>query len=101
SEDPQAFIAALGVERSKRWQQYDSIANYLEPNIKFQPGGLRDLEQAMFLLRFFSEGTSNAQLPSTLKVLESYRWTLALIRQVLQRYSSGDILVASEQFELA
>lgn len=41
------ILKAVLEERAKRQKRLDSITNFLEPNIKYAPGALRDVEQAL------------------------------------------------------
>lgn len=92
------LLKALREERKNREKRYDSITNYLEPNIKFGPGGLRDLEQGLQVYELFSEKFTN---PShALNVLNYYRSYLLSLRQKLHLEGGGDILSSSMQFEL-
>ncbi len=86
-------------ERKKRNHRYDSIANYLEPQIKFGPGGLRDIQQALMIAEWYSEllGPLEATVES-LKLIKGY---LITIRQKLHLLGYSDVLVAQSQKDLA
>ena len=45
------WVDIMYAERIARNERYDSLANYLEPNLKFGPGGLRDAEQTSVAIR--------------------------------------------------
>lgn len=94
-----SLLGAIEAEKKARTLRYDSVANYLEPNIKFGPGGLRDLEQALSIHALFSEkfrGQSSGQD----KLLHYKRVWLAL-RQYLHLTGGGDVISGPEQIELA
>lgn len=86
-------------ERTKRNQRYDSIANYLEPQIKFGPGGLRDIQQALMVAFWFEDFLGSVEhIISSLKQIKGYILT---VRQKLHLLGYGDTLVAQSQRELA
>lgn len=93
------IIQDLKKERLKRAERFDSIANYLEPNLKFGSGGLRDLDQGLLLYELFSEKFERAD--HALSVLRFYRSFFLSIRQRLHLTGYADILVSSSQFEIA
>lgn len=86
-------------EQKEREKRHDSIANFLEPNLKYGPGGLRDLDQARQILRLFPERFPNSKHASQL--LESYAGYWTLLRQKLHLEGQGDILAGPAQFDLA
>lgn len=86
-------------ERKKRSTRFDSITNFLEPNIKYGPGSLRDLEQGLQIYEIFAD-----KIPSpwhSLNVLKYYKSYFLTIRQKLHLLGMGDVLVSTAQFELA
>lgn len=85
-------------EQKNRNLRYDSIANYLEPNLKFGPGGLRDILQSRFLYFWYKDeliDTTRANL-----VFDYYNKFFLSLRQWLHLNSLGDSLVASAQHDL-
>lgn len=86
-------------ERSKRNHRYDSITNYLEPQIKFGPGGLRDIQQALMIAEWYKELL--APLESTIESLQQIKGYLLTIRQKLHLLGYSDVLVAQSQRDLA
>ncbi|MEZ5558372.1 MAG: [protein-PII] uridylyltransferase [Pseudomonadales bacterium] len=46
---PEAFFKAKRDEQEKRHRQYDNVEYGLEPNLKTSPGGLRDLQTAIWV----------------------------------------------------
>jgi [protein-PII] uridylyltransferase len=93
------LLKAVKKERQERARRYDSITNYLEPNIKYGPGSLRDLEQGLQIYELFSEKFVNPA--HALDVLKYYRQYLLNIRQKLHLEGMGDILVSTAQFDMA
>lgn len=94
-----SLLKAVKEERRNRKQRYDSITNYLEPNIKFGPGGLRDLEQGLQIYELFAEKFTNPG--HALNVLQYYRSYFLSLRQKLHMEGHGDILSSSVQFDMA
>ncbi len=93
------LLRAISQERKVRAQRFDSITNFLEPNIKYGPGGLRDLEQGLQVYELFGDQISN---PShTLDVLKYYKSYLLTIRHKLHLEGLGDVLVNTAQFDIA
>ncbi len=86
-------------ERKARAERFDSIQSFLEPQIKYGPGGLRDLFQGLVVLDLFKDRFVGTQHET--KLLDYYTQFFLTVRQKLQLDGFGDILVATEQFELA
>ncbi len=99
SQYRKSLLQAIKKERGDRAKRFDSITNYLEPNIKFGPGGLRDLEQGLQIYELFAEKFVNPA--HALDVLNYYRQYLLTIRQKLHAEGMGDILVSTSQFDIA
>lgn len=93
------LLKAIKAERRDREQRFDSITNYLEPNIKFGPGGLRDLEQGLQVYELFAEKFTNPA--HALNILHYYRSYFITLRQKLHLDGHGDILSGAVQFDLA
>ena len=98
-EFKRTLIRHLSQERSARHSRYDSISNFLEPNIKYGPGGLRDLHQSLFLTTFFVDKLKGRE--SEVKTLRYSFNFLLFLRQHMHLHGLGDVLVASEQQSLA
>jgi [protein-PII] uridylyltransferase len=90
---------AMLKERAARAERYDSIANYLEPNIKFGPGGLRDIEQGLAMKLIKPKAFQGAE--STINRLEDLKNALLILRDALHLHGYQDILVADAQVELS
>ncbi|KHD88884.1 MAG: protein-PII uridylyltransferase [Bdellovibrio sp. ArHS] len=92
------LLKAVKEERKNRARRFDSITNYLEPNIKFGPGGLRDLEQGLQIYELFAEKFTHPG--HALNVLHYYRNYFLSLRQKLHLEGHGDILSNAVQFDL-
>lgn len=92
------LLQALKEERKNRAVRFDSITNYLEPNLKYGPGGLRDLEQGLQVYELFAEKFTNPG--HALNVLQYYRSYFLNLRQKLHLLGHGDILSGAVQFDL-
>ncbi|WP_413584121.1 HD domain-containing protein [Bdellovibrio sp. HCB274] len=92
------LLKAVKEERKARENRFDSITNYLEPNLKYGPGGLRDLEQGLQIYELFAERFTHPG--HALNVLNYYRDYLLSLRQKLHLEGHGDILSSSAQFDL-
>jgi [protein-PII] uridylyltransferase len=93
------LLKAVVKERESRSERYDSIANFLEPNIKYGPGGLRDLEQALIIRGLFASRFTGIE--HAFDIFDYYRRFFILLRQKLHLQGAGDILAASEQKAIA
>lgn len=89
------LLQAMLEERKARQQRFDSISNFLEPNLKYGSGGLRDLQQALVVYELFPEKFKTP--PHALKVLAYYKAFFLTVRQKLHLIGGGDILSAPEQ----
>ncbi|WP_413613469.1 HD domain-containing protein [Bdellovibrio sp. HCB-110] len=92
------LLKAVKDERKNREKRFDSITNYLEPNIKYGPGGLRDLEQGLQIYELFAEKFTHPG--HALNVLQYYRSYFLNLRQKLHLEGHGDILSNAIQFDL-
>lgn len=92
------LLRAISQERRLRFKRYDSIANFLEPNIKFGAGGLRDLQQALMLAFWFPERFAENEY--AFKVLNYYKCFFLLIRHKMHLSKAHDQLTANEQHEM-
>lgn len=94
------ILASLRKERLIRQKRHDSVANYLEPQLKFGAGGLRDLEQALNAGRLHREKFLAADKQAFEKIEEAKDFLLCL-RQLVHWFGGGDILAAGFQPEIA
>jgi [protein-PII] uridylyltransferase len=95
-----SLLRAMTLERKSRTERYDSIANFLEPNLKFGPGALRDLEQALTTIELFPDQYNRVSHESrhAREVLLYYKRFFLLVRQRLHlSEGGGDVLAAPEQ----
>ncbi len=92
------ILQAITQERRLRVKRYDSIANFLEPNLKFGAGGLRDLQQAIMLSEWFSERFEEEEY--AFRVLHYYKCFFLMLRQKMHLQNSHDQLTAHVQHEL-
>jgi [protein-PII] uridylyltransferase len=86
-------------ERKARAERFDSIQSFLEPQIKYGPGGLRDLFQGQVILDLFADRFEGQGYET--KVFNYYRHFFLTLRQKLQLDGFSDVLVATEQFEIS
>ncbi|MBX3034274.1 MAG: HD domain-containing protein [Bdellovibrionaceae bacterium] len=101
SRERRSWLKVILKERRERQERYDSIANVLEPNLKYGPGGLRDLDQARQIARLFPERFIGEDFRHALGVLEYYAAFWTLLRQKLHLEGQGDVLMNASQFDLA
>lgn len=93
------IVRHLLLERKQRATRFDSIQSFLEPNIKFGAGGLRDLFQGEVVLDLFPQ--CFVESGHERAILQYYREFFLLLRQKMQWQGLSDILLASEQIELS
>ena len=93
------LLKAMVAERKIRFKRYDSIANFLEPNLKFGTGGLRDLHQALILFHWFPERFQDEAYAH--EVLQDHKGLFLLLRHKLHLTSGFDILTAGDQQDMA
>jgi [protein-PII] uridylyltransferase len=96
------LLKAMKTERRARAERYDSISSFLEPNLKFGPGGLRDLEQALVTRQLFPERFSDERNDHAFIVLLYYKTFFLYVRQKLHLSPGAtDVLTAPEQKPLS
>lgn len=102
SELKKTLIRAMLDERKSRAERFDSISNYLEPNLKYGPGGLRDLEQALALRDLDPDRFHGSDARHAFEVLLYYKRFFLMVRQRLHfSEGGGEILSAPEQKPIA
>lgn len=94
------ILKAIREEREDRRRRQDSITAYLEPNLKFGAGGLRDIEQALSLPVLFPEVFSQHE-DYAFKALKEIKDLFLFLRSLLHLRGSGDILTAHDQLDIA
>jgi [protein-PII] uridylyltransferase len=95
-----SILKAIKIEREERRKRQDSIANLLEPNLKFGAGGLRDIEQALALKALFPDKFSGAD-SYPFDVLAQIKDEFLFLRNLLHLLGSGDVMSAHDQLEIA
>ena len=93
------ILKDLRQEREKRAARFDSIQSFLEPQLKFGAGGLRDLFQGQVILDLFQDkffGISHEYA-----TLQKDKIFLMTLRHKLHLKGDSDVLIAQEQVELA
>ncbi|MBX3041148.1 MAG: protein-PII uridylyltransferase, partial [Bdellovibrionaceae bacterium] len=100
-KERKAWLKVLRKERRSREERFDSIANVLEPNLKYGPGGLRDLDQGRQVLRLFPERFQNGEAERAGQVFAYYANLWTLIRQRLHLDGQTDLFTGPAQFDLA
>lgn len=94
-----SLLNAIEDEKNARSSRFDSVSNYLEPNIKYGPGGLRDLEQALTVRRLFHSSFQENDVAA--QVFQRHKRLWLAIRQRLHLMGCGDLISGPEQPELA
>jgi [protein-PII] uridylyltransferase len=88
-------------ERRERNRRYDSLNNFLQPNIKQGPGGLRDIDQSLQVLTLLDPLKQLAtEEHHARKALEESKQFLLQVREHLHLAGFQDQLIASEQKEI-
>lgn len=93
-------LSGIKKEKQQRALRYDSIEGFLEPNIKYGPGGLRDLQQAISIRRLYPEKFTDATHAA--EVYSYFKKLFLLLRQRLHlAQGAGDLVSAYEQRPLS
>ncbi|MCB0384262.1 MAG: HD domain-containing protein [Bdellovibrionales bacterium] len=95
------LMQAMRDERRFRNKRYDSISNYLEPNLKYGPGGLRDLQQALYVHELYPHKFETQVSDHSLETFAKYRQFFLTLRWRLHLMGRGDAVPAGDQIELA
>lgn len=98
SQYKRKLFRAMMRERAERAKRYDSIATYLEPNLKYGHGGLRDLEQGLTIYSLYPEKFESVEV---FKKLQELKFNQMRIRHFLHLSGAGDVLVSGLQQEAA
>ena len=93
------ILTAVRRERDQRRRRQDAVTNYLEPNLKYGAGGLRDVEQALALARLFPKNFVGADR-YPFQVLEQIKAELLTLRAHLHLAGGGEVLSAADQLEM-
>lgn len=88
----------LKQEKAERKKRFDSLVNYLEPNLKLGSGGIRDIQQSLYLFEVFPEKFEGAE--DNRQILLRDKSKLLNVRQGLHLLGFSDALVAQAQLEL-
>lgn len=92
------LVTSMHKERAQRLLRYDSVSNFLQPNLKYGPGGLRDLQQGQAVCEIFPDKFPDAHHAQ--QVLDYYRSFFLSVRQKLHLIGGGEVLTANEQLDL-
>ncbi len=92
------ILKVLKEEKKDRKDRFDSLVSYLEPNLKLGSGGLRDIQQSLYLFRLFPEFFQHNMRAR--KKLEKEKLKLLYWRQGLHFLGFNDTLVAQAQLDL-
>ncbi len=92
------ILKVIRKERDERRTRQDSIANFLEPNLKYGIGGLRDIEQALVLHDLYADRYTENYPFAVLRLIKE---ELLYLRSLLHLHSGGEILSAHDQLEIA
>lgn len=97
------LVKQMVAERSEREKRFDSISNFLEPNLKYGPGGLRDIDQALSIgeLILWPSGISDESLKKARQILEEAQDFFLILRHKIQIEGGMDVLSAPLQKDLA
>ena len=90
------ILKGIREDKKSRRDRYDSVANYLQPNLKFGPGGLRDIEQILSFLGFFKLEIF-LEFPESVHYLKTHKQFLLRLRQLSHLLGAGDTLSAQVQ----
>lgn len=88
-------------DRKERHLKFDSLHNFLEPNLKLNPGGLRDIEQALQILPVVDKKGTLGSSHAAIKALHESKEFLLQIRHKLHSMGFHDQLIATEQKEVS
>jgi len=99
AEFKRSLRSAMSEERKSRGKRYDSVSNYLEPNIKYGPGGLRDLQQALYVWELDVKKFKDKMV--FLHQLSASKSLLLAIRQQLHVLGGEELLTGPLQKPLA
>lgn len=94
-----SILRQIAKDQQERRARHDSIANFLEPNLKYGPGGLRDLDQARQIARLFPEKIGGDE--HALSILRYYSAFWLTMRHRMHLEGQNDVLMSSAQFDLA
>jgi [protein-PII] uridylyltransferase len=105
--DHRALLFAMGLDAKRRAERFGGVSGLLEPQLKLQPGGLRDLFQGRTLLWLYASRLApSAHVQATRRHVEilftHYRdWFLVLRTWLGLNGSTRDLLPGALQPDLA
>lgn len=82
---PEAFLRAKLVEQTKRHERFGNSLFYLEPNIKENPGGLRDLQTFSWISKYRYQVQRVRELVSSAVITEEEYRTFVRCQSFLKR----------------
>ena len=84
------LLKDMRVERKERNDRYDSITNYLQPNIKYGKGGLRDIQQGLYIFGLYRDKFADAHVTEDiLNAAKKYILTLRHLIHIFGIYSKN------------
>lgn len=86
-------------ERKQRTVRNDNQANYLEPNLKYGPGGLRDLYQGLVVRDLFFDCFQGDG--HELRILNYYFLFFLTLRQAIHFQGGNEVLTGPDQLSLS
>ena len=92
------LLKDMRVERKERNDRYDSITNYLQPNIKYGKGGLRDIQQGLYIFGLYRDKFADAHV--TEDILNAAKKYILTLRHLIHIFGSHDVIDTNVQFEL-
>jgi [protein-PII] uridylyltransferase len=94
------LVKEMKVERKEREKRYDLLSNFLEPNLKYGPGALRDIDQALSIDSLLLSQSQEESVVRARKVLVEARDYFLFLRQKIQLGGGLDTLSSALQKEL-
>ncbi|MEK6556002.1 MAG: protein-PII uridylyltransferase, partial [Bdellovibrionota bacterium] len=94
------LVKEMKLERKVREKRYDLLSNYLEPNLKYGPGALRDIDQALSIDNMLLAKSAEESVLKAREFLVEARDYFLFLRQKIQLDGGLDTLSSALQKEL-